>query len=264
MIPILKGSKKTARRGASERGTPEIGVRHSPRSSFSAAYRMLQAKLKFLNSKNELKVIVVTSSVPREGKSTVSANLAAAMAQLGQRTLLVDADMYCPVQHRIWGLHNEMGLSNVLVGQVEFKEAVKTAMLNLDVLTAGVEPFNPLALLDSQQMSSLVKIFSASYDFVIIDTPALTVEADALILGERADGVLLVVQPGIVDAASATFTKEFLEQSGQTVLGQVMNGVIPENELHSDYFTKQYYTEESETMDERKARLKAALGDSRS
>lgn len=252
VIPTLKGSKKTARRHrASERCTPEIVVRHSPRSPFSAAYRMLWAKLKFLNSKNELKVIVVTSSVPREGKSTVSANLAATMAQLGQRTLLVDADMYCPIQHRIWGLHNEMGFSNVLVGQVEFKEAVKTAMLNLDVLTAGVEPCDPLALLDSQQMTSLVKIFSASYDFVIIDTPTLTVEADTLILGQRADGVLLVVRPGVVDAASAIFTKEFLEQSGQNVLGQVVNGVIPDNEPHRYYYsTQEDYTEESPTTDQ--------------
>jgi capsular exopolysaccharide synthesis family protein len=249
VIPSFKKSEKiTLRNGDLERSTPEIVVRNSPRSPFSAAYRMLQANLKFLSSDKELKVVVVTSSVPKEGKSTVSANLAVAMAQLGRKVLLVDADMHRPLQHQIWDLPNQVGLSNLLVGQTELRTVIKEVMINLDVLTSGVMPPNPIALLDSQRMASLIKMFSANYDFTIIDTPSLSVDADAPILGKMADGVLLVVRPGVIDSGSAAIAKEFLEQSSQNVLGQVVNGVIPDNEPYSYYhFSKEYYSEESAT-----------------
>jgi capsular exopolysaccharide synthesis family protein len=125
---------------------------------------MLQANLKFLSADKELKIIVVTSSVPKEGKSTVSTNLAVTMAQLGRKVLLVDADMHLPLQHRIWDLPNQLGLSNILVGEPEPKTAIKEVMVNLDVLTSGVMPPNPMALLDSQRMASLISVFSANYD----------------------------------------------------------------------------------------------------
>lgn len=252
VIPSFKKSEKiTLHNGDLERSTPEVVVKNSPRSPFSAAYRMLQANLKFLSSDKELKVIVVTSSVPKEGKSTVSANLALAMAQLGRKVLLVDADMHRPLQHQIWDLSNQLGLSNLLVGQTELRTVIKEVMVNLNVITSGVIPPNPMALLDSQRMASLIEIFSANYDFTIIDTPSLSVDADAPVLGKMADGVLLVVRPGVIDSGSAALAKEFLARSGQNVLGQVVNGVIPENEPYSYYhFSKEYYAKESATKSE--------------
>jgi capsular exopolysaccharide synthesis family protein len=257
LIPAYKKSEKIAlRNGDLERSTPEIAVRDSPRSPLSAAYQMLQANLKFLSSDKELKVVVVTSSVPKEGKSTVCGNLAVAMAQLGRKVLLVDADMHRPLQHRIWDLPNQLGLSNLLVGQAELKTVIKKVMVNLDVLTSGVMPPNPMALLDSQRMASLIEMFSANYDVTIIDTPSLSVGADAPVLGKMADGVLLVVRPGVVDSASAALAKELLEQSGQKVLGQVVNGVIPENEPYSYYYlSKEYYADKSTTTDQTKVGL---------
>lgn len=239
IIPVDKNSESSTTKDP-EASTPEL-IYNSPRP-VSAAYRMLQANLMFLSSDKQIKVVVITSSVPQEGKSTVSANLAASMAQLGRRVLLVDADMLRPTQHQIWELSNQSGLSNLLVGQVEFPVAVSQASDHLDVLTAGATPPNPVALLESQRMAKLVAMFSEHYDFTIIDTPALNVDAIAPILGKMADGILLVVRPGVVDSASATFAKEFLAQSGQHVLGQVINGVIPENEPHSYYyFSQEYY-----------------------
>lgn len=240
VIPIHK-NPETSIAGEADY-TPGM-LQNAPRSPISAAYRMLQANLMFLSSDKEIKVVVITSSVPQEGKSTVSANLAASMAQSGRRVLLVDADLLRPTQHQIWELPNQSGLSNLLVGQVEFPAVVKEALNNLHVLTAGAIPPNPVALLESQRMAKLVTMFSENYDFTIIDTPALNVDAIAPILGKMADGVLLVVRPGVVDSASATFAKEFLAQSGQHVLGQVINGVIPENEPHSYYyFSQEYYS----------------------
>ena len=254
VIPFHRKSEKNPRRNSwrlksasqdVELSPRQIVVRDTPHTSSSAAYRMLQANLRFLSSDKELKVIVVSSSLPQEGKSTVSANLAVAIAQLGRKVLLVDADMHCPTQHRIWELPNQVGLSNVIVGQAGFGDAIAQVMDNLDVLPCGVIPPNPMALLDSQRLTLLIKQFSASYDAVIIDTPSLNVAADALILGNKADGLLLVVRPGVLNSGTVAFAKELLKKSSQHVLGLVVNGVSPKNEPHSHYyFTNESYAQE--------------------
>jgi capsular exopolysaccharide synthesis family protein len=183
--------------------------------------------------------------VPKEGKSTVTANLSTAIAQSGRKVLLVDGDMRRPLQHHIWELTNAAGLSDVIVGQAEFKSTVTEVMPNLDVLTAGVIPPNPMGLLDSRRMASLIEYFAENYDFVVLDAPPLVVAADALTLGTMADGVLLVARPGVIDSTNAAIAKETLERSGQNVLGLVVNGVIPENEPDSYfYYARGYYAEE--------------------
>ncbi|MBF2066324.1 MAG: polysaccharide biosynthesis tyrosine autokinase [Calothrix sp. C42_A2020_038] len=205
------------------------------------AYQMLQANLKYLGSDKQLKAIVVTSSVSKEGKSEVAANLALAMAQVGRRVLLVDADMRRPVQHHIWNLTNAVGLSNLIVDQHPINAVVKEIMPYLFVLPSGVVPPNPIALLDSKRMTALVSSFTQEYDFVIFDTPPLAGMADATVLSNLVDGTLLVVRPGVIDYGSANAAKEFLNQSGQNVLGMVINGVNVRREPDS-YF---YYKKES-------------------
>jgi capsular exopolysaccharide synthesis family protein len=256
VIPSFGQSRKTRRPVGDVEGiVSRIVARDIPRSPIAQAYQMLQANLRFLSSDKPLKAIVVTSSVPKEGKSDVSANLAAAMAQVGRRVLLVDADMRHPSQHHLWELTNSVGLSNILVGEAEFNTAVKNVMPGLDILTSGVIPPNPVALLDSKRMASLMETFSKSYDFVIVDTPPLAGIADAPILGKMADGILLVVRPTVVDATSAKAAKEFIARSGQNVLGLVANGVIIKNELDS-YF---YYTQEDYTMPDSASQEQANL-----
>ncbi len=248
MIPDSRKKGLFGRR-KSEELIPQLPVRDAPHAVISEAYRMLEANLKFLSPDKELKVIVVTSSVSKEGKSTVSANLAIAMAQLGRRVLLIDADLRHPLQHHIWGLVNTQGLSEVIVNQAEFESAVKEVMDNLDVLPSGVIPPNSLALLNSKRMASLIKEFSQTYDFVIFDTPPLVLTADAITLGKMTDGILLLSRPGVIDRVSATASKEFLVRSGQKVLGLVVNGISAEGEPDS-YFhhAKTYYKEELVTL----------------
>ncbi|MDZ8054935.1 MAG: GumC family protein [Aulosira sp. ZfuVER01] len=219
--------------------TPTLPVRDYPRSSVSSAYRLLQANLKFLDVEKELKTLVVTSSVPKEGKSTISANLAATMAQLGRRVLLIDTDLHHPQQHHIWNLTNVVGLSNVIVKQINFAAAVNKVMDNLDVLTSGVIPPNPLAILDSKPMQVLVASAAQQYDFVILDGSPLIVEAEALTLGKMTDGILLVVRPGVLDSTSANTAKELLHQSAQTILGIVVNCVASETEYNRFAYYKQ-------------------------
>lgn len=230
-----------------------IASNHST-SPVSEYYRMLRANLKFISAVKDLKVIVVTSSVPNEGKSSVAANLAVVMAQMENKVLLVDGDLHRPVQHMAWDIPDNKGLSNVILGQFDLDTAVKSVKQNLDVLTAGKEyidnlhifdnefsPPSPASMLDSKQMGNLVEDFTVNYDFVIIDAPSLSTAADAATLGQLADGILFVVRPGVVDLANAYFAKEFLEQSGQNVIGQVVNGATLNTKRRSYHnFPKKY------------------------
>lgn len=246
-IPQI-GKKVNFRDQKQEWAVPEILVRDNSRSLLAENYQMLQANLKFLTSDRALKTVLVTSSVPKEGKSTVSANLAAAIAQLGRRVLLVDADMRCPMQHHIWNLTNAAGLSNVIVSQTEFQTTVQEVMTNLHVLTAGVMPPNPMALLDSQRMVSLINYFTQVYDFVIIDAPPVVVAADALTLGKMTDGILFVARLGLLDFSSAATAKEALDRSGQNVLGVVVNGVKVENRHYDKFHNRRNSGRNSEQL----------------
>ncbi|PLZ23680.1 lipopolysaccharide biosynthesis protein [Fischerella thermalis WC341] len=213
---------------------PQVITTTSPRTVVHEAYQMLQANLKFI-SHRKVRKIVVTSSVTAEGKSEVSANLAAVIAQSGKRVLLVDADMRKPTQHHLWGLINSVGLSHLLVDQGVFSQAVQKVTEFLAVLTAGVIPPNPLALIDSEGMTSLVDIFAENYDYVIFDTPPLAGIADAAVLGKMADGILLVTRPGVLDAPSAA-AKSLLERSEANVLGIVANAVNAKQEPSSYFY----------------------------
>ncbi len=218
---------------------PKVIGRDIPLFPIGEAYQMLQANLKFLSSDKELKTLVVTSSVAKEGKSEVATNLAVVMAQAGRRVLLIDANMRHPIQHHIWKRRNDVGLSHVLVeGMTLLDAAIQEATPNLWVMPSGVIPPNPVALLDSKLMSTMVDSFAEKYDFVIFDSPPLAGTADAAVLGNLTDGILLVVRPGVVDSGSVKAAKEFLGQSGQKVLGIVINGVDVNREPDS-YF---YYT----------------------
>ncbi len=240
---------------ASDKISPRVIVAKSPRSVIHEAYQMLQANLKFISLDRKARTIVVTSSVSGEGKSEVTANLAAVMAQAGRRVLLVDADMRQPSQHHLWGLINSVGFSNVIAGENEFSEAVQSVTSNLSVLTAGVMPPNPLALIDSERMTSLMEMFAQRYDYVVFDTPSLVGTADAAVLGKMAGGVLVVVRPGLVDSGSANAAKSLLTRSEANILGIVANGVNvkyePDNyfyysnsrsEVKSDSLSKQRAT----------------------
>ena len=197
----------------------------------SGAYQMLQANLRFISSDQRLKALSITSSVAGEGKSEVCANLATTVAQTNRRVLLVDADMRSPSQHHLWNLINAVGLSHVLVGEGSLERALQPVTDNLTIMTAGVVPPNPMALLDSERMASLIELFREQFDYIIFDTPSLTGSADAAVLGNLTDGVLMVMRPRQVTYDRAIAAKSLLDRSGANVLGMIANGVDSKNDF---------------------------------
>lgn len=244
-IPLLGKSRVSRQQRLAVE--PSLPMRDQPYTPASAAYNMLQVNLRFLSSDRAIKIVAVTSSLPMEGKSFVSSNLAIAAAMANRRVLIVDADLRCPCQHRIWKLNNLVGLSNVLVSQAEPKEAVKNVMHNVDVLPSGVLPPNPIGLLDSKHMVALLEEFAKTYDLIIIDTPPVIVAPDAMVLGKAADGVLMVVGLGVVDTRKAMLAKGLLARSQQNVLGIVVNGFKAKAEPDNYYYSQDYHTKATET-----------------
>ncbi len=226
-------------------GKPAVFVRANPGSPISESYRMLQTNLRFLSPTSPAKLIVITSSIPDEGKSTVAANFAAATAQLGKRTLLIDVDMRRPSQQSIWNISSNLGLAELLADQISKESAIQTVMPNLDLLLAGTPPQNPLSLLDSNPMAALLQECVDIYDYVIIDAPPLLAASDARVLGKLADGILFVVRPDILNFADAEKAKTLLAQSNLKVLGMVVNGVASTDS--SDYkYINRYYSDKEE------------------
>lgn len=239
----------------SESTTSEIITKEAPQSLTSEMYRVTQANIRLLSSDKVIKSLVVTSSISKEGKSTVAANLATAISQLGRKVLLIDADLRVPSQHHLWQIDSSPGLSEVLVDQAKCSDSISRVMDNLDVLTAGVRPPNPLALLDSKRMAALIAELSSHYDFVIIDTPPLLVGADAVTVSKMTDGILLVARPGVIDYNNARTAKEMLKRSNYNVLGLLVNGIIEKNEPNNYFYSPQEYYSEPKTVT-KKERIK--------
>jgi polysaccharide biosynthesis transport protein len=223
--------------------SPRVVTATGPRSIIHEAYRMFQANLKFTSLDKKTRTILITSSVSKEGKSEVAANLATTLAQSGKKVLLVDVNMRSPNQHHLWGMMNSVGLSNVIVDPEDLPQAIQEITQNLSLLTSGVMPPDPLTLLESEAMTQLMQKVSQQYDYVLLDGPSLVGMADAGILGKLADGVILVVRPGVVTSVGATAAKELLRRSNSNVLGIVANGVNLKQEPDS-YF---YYTSNNNT-----------------
>ena len=228
-----------------------IIVQREPDSFASEIYRMIQTNLKFLALKRQPKVILLTSSVPGEGKSTVAANLAAAMAQLGRKVLLIDGDLRKASQHELWQVSNKVGVKDVVAHKTALEQVVSQPMKQLDLLSAGTIAPNPLALIDSPEMSGLVAKARKEYELVIIDAPPLAVTADVLTLTKLADGIVFVSRPGVVETESAELAQETIANANLSskVLGMVINGVKPSEfdrySYHAKY-SKNYFSGSTE------------------
>ncbi len=211
-------------------------------SPFVEAFRSLNANLRLLGAGSPIRCLAVSSPAPADGKSTAAAHLALAAAAMGQRVLLVDADLRWPQLHDLLGLPNKRGLSDVVATALAPDEVIQKAPHeeNLFVLTAGSVPPDPLRLLSSKKMHNLMAQWQADYDLIIYDTPPLLGLADGSLLAGHTDGILLVVSMGQTDRCEVKQALEGLQMAGTPVLGVVANRA-KESATGSYYNRRRYY-----------------------
>lgn len=212
---------------------------HSPRMllnentpfAIAEAYKSLRTNLTFAlvatdQDQPHRNAIVVTSSVPNEGKSITSSNIAISFGQTGSRTLLIDADMRKPVQHRMFELNNDVGLSSVLLKLDTLATSIHhNVRPGLDVITSGEIPPTPSELLGSQAMSKLLDIVCQVYDYVIIDTPPVNIVTDALTFSRNTAGILLTVRQSVCLHKDLKRSVENIRLSDSNILGTVLSDV---------------------------------------
>ncbi len=216
-----------------------------PRSSSAEAYRTLRTNIEFASVDLPIRTLLVTSSMPGEGKTVTTANLAVAFAQAGRRVLLVDGDLRKPGIHIVFDVPNNHGLTTLLRNEQASLDAITnpTEQENLRLLTTGPLPPNPAELLGSQRMRAALERLKASCDLVIFDSAPLVAVTDSAILSSFLDGTLLVIDAGRSHRAAVRQGQEALAKAGATVLGAVLNR-LPDR-ARSDYAG--YYGVDSES-----------------
>ncbi len=203
----------------------DVVAAHQPQSEIVEPLRALRSQLilRWLNS-TERKVLAVTSPERGEGRSWLAANLATMFAQLGERTLLIDADMRHPRQHRLFNIDNSVGLSALLTGRAGREIARRIhPQLRLFVLPAGVLPPNPQELLARQVFDVILDHFAAQFSLVIIDTPAISETADAQLLAANAGSAIMVARRNRTPQSKLLSARDILVDSGVNIVGSVIN-----------------------------------------
>lgn len=214
-----------------------------PLSASAESYRILRTNILFALRDNPFKTLMVATARPGQGGTTTICNLAIALAQVGKRIVLIDADMRRPSLHRFFGVPNEAGLSTLLQGEGALTDAFqKTDIDNLIVIPAGPRPLNPSELLGSDAMRDLVKRLEDHCDLVLFDTPSAIVFSDAPMLASWIDAVIMVVSANQVPRGTETQTRDLLKRAKANILGVVVNKMAPEN-VDSCYFYSHYYSD---------------------
>jgi capsular exopolysaccharide synthesis family protein len=211
-------------------------------SNFSEAFRAIRTNVLFSSAEEGSKTIVITSTAPGEGKTTVASNISIALAQASQRVLLVDADMRKPRVHSVFGQPQEPGLSNVLVGNAKASEAIRgTAVPNLWTMSAGMLPPNPSELLGSKRFKDFISTLGQHFDWVIIDTPPVMAVTDAVIASNVSQGIVFVLGSEMTSRHTAQRALEQLANGKAKFVGAVLNRVDLQ---HHGYYYSQYYRRE--------------------
>ncbi|MDZ7724285.1 MAG: polysaccharide biosynthesis tyrosine autokinase [candidate division KSB1 bacterium] len=265
MIPYIKPEHNEGAPFTLKNADPEVQnvnerlVTHlRPKSPVSEAYRSLRTNLIFSAADQPRKTILMTSSGPREGKSTTVSNLAITFAQMGTKTLLIDADLRRPMLYKLFRLNKEPGLTNVLIGKSTLSDAVQTVngLSNLDFLMCGTLPPNPAELLGSEKMRHLLEEAKQSYDMALIDCPPVIAVTDPTLLSNQVDGVLLVVKSGEVQRQALDMAVKQLRRVEAPLVGVVMNSVKTTNFYNSSYYYQYYHYYDTDRKKQKSRRRK--------
>ena len=262
MIPL---GSRTAREGASSKRlviatskeAVELITQVRPQSQMAESYRALRTSLLLSNLGAPPKVIMVTSALPQEGKTTTSINCAVVLAQKGIRVLLIDADLRRPSIHKTLGMGPRSGLSNVLTGSATLEQAITRSPIlpNLDVLPAGTPPPNPAELLASTNMRDVLDLLRGHYDHIVVDTPPTLSVTDAVVLSPRADAIVLVIRSGQTTKQALRRSRDILTQVNAKVSGVLLNAVdlsSPDYYYYYEYQGKyaRYYRDDASHEDQ--------------
>lgn len=231
----------------------ELITMREPRSPISEAFRSLRTGIQFSDIDAEQHILLVTSALPSEGKSSIASNLAVVMAQSGQKTLLIDADLRKPVQHRFFNISKEPGLINLLFSldlnsDDETKERIlkqfisQSPVPDLHVLSSGAIPPNPSELLGSIKMKGVLNLLSKYYDYIILDSPPVLPVTDAVIMSTLAQSVLLVVSVGQTSRNQLKQSVERLREVKANIVGTIMNGLTRNNDAYHYYYYQNRYS----------------------
>lgn len=251
------GSGRAKLRAVDSESSEPVGVELIPhtdsRSPVSEAYRAFRTSL-LLASANSPKVIVITSSFAREGKTTTSINLATVLAQMGKPVLLIDADLRRPRLQKVFRGKLNVGLVNHLAAGLPIEEVIQpTEVPNLSVILSGPIPPNPSELLASDKMKHLIEEVRSKYAFVIFDSPPVLAVTDAIVLAASADGVVLTIHGGVTPRELVQRSAERLRHSNIPVLGALLNNL--DLQQYGYTYRKSYYDYyESDDRDDRQAR----------
>ncbi|MBM4272702.1 MAG: hypothetical protein FJ139_11200, partial [Deltaproteobacteria bacterium] len=230
-----------------------------PTSTSAENYRALRTNFNFINIDNKIKTVVFTSSSPEEGKTTITVNLAITMAQGGKKVLLVEGDFRRPVISRLFGIEQSPGLTDVILGNYEWKSVVRNitdlitgkmsmdevmqtpGLDNLHIITGGGTAPNPAELVSSKIVNDFLKQVQAEYDIILIDAPPILAATDAAIWSSLGDGAILVYQVGRIARGALKRAKAQLDNTGAKIFGIVLNGLKAEISPDIAYHDKYYY-----------------------
>src|SRR5699024_4265432 len=233
---------------------PNVGnklvVYEEPSSFASESYRSLRANIQALKIDKSKKTILITSSNPKEQNDIVSINLAGVMAT-PEKVLLIDGNIRRPSIHGYFDMPNDVGLSNVLIGDVDYKKAIKETAIdsNLHVLVSGPSLLNPAELLASDNMQNLLKKVKEEYDTIIVNSPSLGGIADAITIGTMVDGVFLVCALGKADIEEVRTGKELVEKVNADILGIILTSDGTEKDNFYKYYHNSYSYYSNQNMD---------------
>lgn len=228
---------------------------NNPKSPVSEAYRLVRTNIEFSNVDKDIKTILVTSTQPNEGKSTVISNLAATFASLEhKRVLIMDCDLRNPSVHKMFNISNLCGLTDVLTGQKNVDVCIeKTKIEGLDILKVGKIPPNPSEMIQSRKMRDFMDVVKQHYDYIFLDAPPIGLVTDAGILAQYADGTILVVGANETEIEAVKVTKERLEGINANILGVILNKFEAEGSSYGYY---NYYYGETENKKKKRALFK--------
>ncbi|MCD4796797.1 MAG: polysaccharide biosynthesis tyrosine autokinase [Candidatus Cloacimonetes bacterium] len=224
---------------------------YSPKSSIAEAFRILRTNIISKKKIGNPLTILVSSSGPKEGKSTIHSNLAITLAQMDARVILVDLDLRRPMVHNIFHLKKEKGISDFLMDKTsDMKSIIKRSSVpNLDLITSGHIPPNPSELLASSRMDEGLKILKENYDYILLDSPPIIAVTDSMVLAKKVDILTLVVRVGQADKHVIKRAKELMENIDLSITGAIINGIHPQKYYSSyeyNYYYYYYYGKEEE------------------